>query len=647
MGRRSISRGAGGGDRLDFGVSCRALLVASLTSAAAVPALAEPQNLDTLSISELANTDVSSVIKTAQPLSSAPGAIYVITREEILRSGAKRLPEMLRLAPNLFVAQTSANTYVITARGFSGNAAAESFSDKLLVLIDGRTVYDPIFEGVNWEAQGILPENIDRIEVISGPGATLWGANAVNGVINVITRKSYDTQGGFAAVDGGNLEHGASLRYGGRISDDLTYRLYAMDFGGNDTVTSTGARARDHWSTPQGGFRFDWTPTGGDAVTVQGDAYDGSQAQLSELSGANLIGRWDHSWASGATLQVQAYFDRTFQGTDQTGGLPYWVDTYDLDVQHSFSANSRNDIVLGGGVRTSDYHIGQAVNFNFTPSRRKLDLSNIFIEDSYSVSNTVKLIGGFKLEDDPFSGVTPLPSLRLSWTPVASLTGWAAVSRAIRAPTPFDADPVEKLGSLVYLVGDPHFLPETLTAYEAGLRSQPIARASFSASIYFNLYDDLRSVELSNGGLPITWGNRMKGETHGFEAWGNYQAAAWWRLSASLNLLSEHLEFKDGASRLLGLAQAGDDPHAQAMLKSSMAGRRFSFDADLRYVDALPSPSVPAYVELNSRIGWDVTPRLQVALAGFNLLHDRHQEFPAPWAEAVPRSVLAELRGRF
>ncbi len=631
------------------GVRVATLALAAAVAFGAAQARAQSvEELQQLSIGELSNLDVSSVSKAAQPLSEAPASIFVITHDVIARYGATTVPEMLRLAPNLFVAQTSASDYVVTARGFSGNSQAQSFSDKLLVLIDGRTVYTPLFSGVYWDMQGVLPEDIDRIEVISGPGATLWGANAVNGVINIITRKSYETQGGFAEVGGGNLQRYAAARYGGRISPSLTWRAYVQEVYGTDTLTSTGAPASDHWSRPQGGFRLDWTPRASDTVTLQGDAYYGTEVATTSIGGGNLTARWNHNWAGGSNLQVQAFFDRVVRGTDNAGGSGFWQNIYDLDAQNSFRLGERNLIVWGGGVRFTQYKIAGAGSLQFSPPARTLDLENGFVQDTITLAKPLKLTLGLKLEDDPYAGLSVLPSARLAWTPSQSLMFWAAVSRAIRSPTPFDADVREFAGPTLFLKGNPAFETEKLTAYEVGVRAQPFSRFSFSASGFFNVYNDLRNIEFTPGSfVPLFWGNGMEGYTYGFEGWGQFQATNWWRLMAGLNLLSEHLKFEPGASTLLGIPQNVNDPSRQATLRSSMnLGPKVTLDADLRYVGVLPDPHVPSYVELNGRIGWAVTPKLELAVSGFNLLHDHHQEFPGP-AGQVPRSVFAEVRARF
>jgi iron complex outermembrane receptor protein len=299
-------------------------------------------------------------------------------------------------------------------------------------------------------------------------------------------------------------------------------------------------------------------------------------------------------------------------------------------------------------VRVSRYHIFSTASLIFDPPRRSLTLANVFVQDSVALTDTTKLILGLKLEDDPYVGVTALPSARFTWKAGANALLWAAVSRAIRSPTPFDRDVIEKDGATVFLKAH-DFQTEKLTAWELGARVQASATLSFSASGFYNVYSDLRNIEPTPITFtPLFWGNGMRGSTYGAEAWADWRPVDWWRLSAGLNLLEEDLEFRPGASTLLGVAQAGDDPEVQAQLKSFMnLGRRVTLDASLRYVDDLPDPRVPSYVELDGRIGFNLSDRVQLGVSGANLLHKRHQEFPAPAANAVPRSVLAEMRLAF
>lgn len=619
------------------------------------PIATEPQSLEdlrNLSIEQLGQVQVTSVAKQAQALSDAPAAIYVITHDQIVRSGAKTIPEVLRLAPNLQVYRTSASQYVITARGFDGSQAFQNFSNKLLVLIDGRSVYTPMFSGVYWDMQDVVVEDIDRVEVISGPGATLWGANAVNGVINIITRDASQTQGGQVDVAGGNLDGAVSVRYGGRIGGDLAYRLYFKETVSGATDLASGAKAHDSWSRPQGGFRLDWTPSAADSVTLQGDAFSAAEAEdggpNTDIQGRNLTARWDHDWGNGHASQFLAYYDYAERQTQSGGGDNggFYVNAYDLEAQDSFPLGGRNHVVWGAGARFSQYAIVNAHNLQFQPSKGTLKLFDGFVQDTLTLTDTARVVAGLKVENDPYSGISLLPDVRLSWNLSPEVLLWAAASRAIRSPTPFDDDVVEKVGGQVFLTGNPQFQPEKLTAFQLGARAQG-GRASLSVSAYYNIYDNLRSIEPAPVTfLPLYWGNGMRAETYGVEVWGDWQATPWWRLSPGIAAMHERFYFRPGATTMFGLTQAADDPAWQARLNSSMnLGRSVTFDVDLRYVDAAPNPRLPAYAEVNARIAWDLSRRLQLSLSGLNLLHARHIE--APGADYVPRSVLAELLWRF
>jgi iron complex outermembrane receptor protein len=612
--------------------------------------------LKTLSIEDLMKIEVTSVSKTGEPLSDAAAAVYVITREDILNSGAKSLPDILRLAPNLQVAQITASTFAITARGFNGPLAS-----KLLVLVDGRSVYTPLYSGVLWDAQDVLPEDIERIEVISGPGATLWGANAVNGVISITTRNTTDTLGGSLKLGGGNLEQRGSLQYGGKLSDAVSYRAYVDSFHYGHDVTELGANAKDDWHKSQGGFRLDWALPG-DLMTLQGDFYDGSEDKLTPpaqtTSGRNVLARWNHTFAGGSGLQIQAYYDYTAFTIPAVAGD--YLNTYDLDAQYSFSWGTRQSIVWGGGFRVQQDDaptiLSSSQVFLFSPQRRTLNLANIFVQDSISLTERLKLILGTKLEDDPYTGLEPLPSARLSWKVRDSDLLWAAVSRAVRAPSRIDRDISEVVGPLVFLRGG-DFQPEKLIAYELGYRAQPTVRSSLSISTFYNVYTDLRSAELSAGGtLPVTFGNRMKGDTYGVEMWGSYQVNDWWRLGAGANWLHENLHFEPGSSGIGGTGLAGNDPSYQVSARSTMTlSRNWLVNLDLRRIGALPNPASPSYTELDAHIGWAVSSSMEITLTGANLIHPHHLEFgtvPAPLqlgptGVETGRSVFIDGRWRF
>lgn len=607
------------------------------------------RELSRLSLEELAKVEVTSVSKAAQSLNAAPAAIYVITREEILRSGVTSIPEALRLAPNLQVTQVTAGSYAISARGFGDKREVQTQANKLLILIDGRSVYSPLFSGVFYDAQDIMMEDVERIEVISGPGATLWGANAMNGVINIITRSAADTQGTVVHAGAGNQENAASARYGGTLGANGSYRVYGKAFERNSLELQDGSSAHDRLKKTQGGVRADWTH-GHDSWTAQGDVYDAEQNELSlsniSFSGANVLGRWDHTTDT-SQLMIQAYYDHT-ERESPSEGAPFEFDTYDLEIQHSFALGSSHQIVWGAGKRMHDYDVDNSGALQFRPGHRTLDLANVFAQDVIAVSDRVRLTVGLKLEDNPYSGWSGLPDLRLSWSASDKTMLWAAASRAIRSPTPLDADVAEIVGGTPFLVGNPDFQNEKVTAYEIGYRGLPTDTLSLSASVFYDEYDDLRTVEITPVTLlPLIWGNRLKGETYGVEGWADIQVASWWRISPGLRTLHKDLRFKEGAIRLLGVEQAGNDPSWRAYLKSSMdLGSDITFDAFARYVDALPDPHTDSYFELSMRVAWDVSPSWQVSLSGFNLAHERHVEYAPPTGMQIERSFFIEARWR-
>jgi iron complex outermembrane recepter protein len=604
--------------------------------------------LSRMSLEELAKVEVISVSKTAQSLSSAPATIYVITREEILRAGVLSIPEALRLAPNMQITQLTSADYSNGARGFAGAPDVQNFSNKILILIDGRSVYSPLFSGVAYDAQDVLMDDIERIEVISGPGATLWGANAMNGVINIITRKATDSQGALLRLDGGSEEQDVSARYGGSLGEKAAYRVYAKWFDRGATEFENGDSAQDEWNKVQVGFRLD-ADAGNDAFMIAGDYQRATQSFLAtedvSFSGANVLGRWEHNGDRVAT-RVQLYLDR-IDRERPPDGLAYDIDNVDLDFQQSMSAGARQQLIWGLGRRYNDYHtVNNALAF--VPDHRTLELTNLFVQDSIALTDELKLIAGVKFEDNSYSDWSVLPDLRLAWAPNGHALFWLAGSRAIRAPTPFDTDVQETVGGQLFVVGDPAFKPEKVTAYELGYRGQPDSTVSVSASVFYNEYDDLRTIEITPVVfLPLRWGNLMEGHAYGAEAWLDIQLASWWRIQPGFRSLHKRLRFSEGASQLVGVRQAGDDPSSRYTLKSSMDFGRLSIDALLRRVAALPDPALDEYTELSARFAWRASDHLEIAVKGFNLLNETHREYADPQGREIRRSVMAELRYSF
>jgi iron complex outermembrane receptor protein len=603
------------------------------------------RELTRMSLEELANLEVTSVSKTVQKLSSAPAAIYVVTREEILRSGARSIPEALRLAPNLQVLQFGSSSYGITARGFGDKRDVQTQSNKLLILIDGRTVYSPLFSGVFYDAQDVVMEDIERIEVISGPGATLWGANAMNGVINVITRSAASSRGLLAKAGSGNQESAVNVRYGDNIGN-TAYRVYAKGFERGSNELADGASAHDRWSNVQGGFRADWR-SDASTLTLQGDAYqiNSSVPNLDSISGrgANTIARWERA-TERSHLSVQAYYDWTKREAPPDGAS-FELHTYDFEAQQSIALGAHH-IVWGFGKRQNDYRVTSVGQLQFSPRSNSLSLTNIFAQDTFSLG-AFELTAGLKLEDNPYSDWEALPDLRVSYLATEDIMLWAAASRGIRSPTPFDVGVLEFVGPDLFLRGNPDFRSEQVDAYQLGYRHQPNSAVSVSINAFYNDYDDLRSIELSPATfIPLYWGNGIVGSTYGVEAWANFQVMSWWRIAPGFRLLHKRLRFDEGASELLGVEQSGNDPRTQASLKSSIdIGHKVTFDAFLRYVNELPDPQLDEDFQLSVRVAWNLSTSLQLSLTGFNLLDEQHVEYPM--GTYIPRSFFAEIRWQY
>lgn len=638
------------GHALNYGKLCTvaAACLWSQTAMAQPAGVSEAADtLQTLSLEDLADLEVTSVSRTPQPLSSAPAAIFVITQQDIHRSGAQGIPDVLRLAPNLTVAQTGSGEYDISARGMSGNEAFQNFPNKLLVLIDGRSVYTPLFSGVYWDAQHVPLETIDRVEVISGPGAALWGPNAVNGVVNIITRNAAETPGAYARLTAGAEQTSAGLRLGSKLNDAAHYRVYVDGLWQSDTNTVGGPSANDSRRRLQAGFRFDAALSGRDAFVLQGDIYEGRKDQLGadqDIAGHNILARWSRSEPDGSELSVQGYYDYYQRLNEAQGVARLELSTWSLEAQQRFGLWNGHDIVIGGGMRSEDYTVTGTASLLFDPASRTLTRANLFIQDTVRLSDSVQLTAGLKAEDDPFEDVALLPNLRIAWTPFEDFLVWGAVSRAIRSPTPFDRDVRENVGGVLFLRGNEDFQSEQLIAYELGLRVQPVSNATVSGTFFHHDYDDLRSIEITDVTfLPLVWGNGMAGEASGLEVWADLDVTPWWRLSASYAYVDTDFAFKAGASGLGGVQQGGVDPPHRATIGSAFDLGALKADARLRYVDALTYSDVPSYIELDARLGWQIQDGVELAVVGRNLLDDAHLERPAP-ASLAPREIMAELR---
>ena len=576
-----------------------------------------------LSLEQLADIVVTSVSRREQQLSDAPASVYVITADDIRRAGVRSLPEALRLAPNLQVARADANQYAITARGF-GNVLA----NKLLVMIDGRTVYSPLFSGVFWEAHDVMLEDVDRIEVVSGPETTLWGTNAVNGVINVITKPAQATQGTLVAGGGGNRDWQASARYGG-VAPGGHYRLHARFTDLADTERANGTSVFDASRRARIGFRYDGT---GDrnAWTVIADAYTGDIDQPGggrDIDGGNLLVRWQRTLENGAALDVQAYYDRS--RLDQ-GSFRDDLDTFDVDAQARMRIANRHMLVAGGGYRLQrDRTRGGAAQV-FVPADRDLHTAYAFAQDEYEAGDTVALIGGIKVEHNSYTGAEFLPNLRLRWQAMRDLVVWAAASRAVRAPSRIDREFFVPGAPPFVLNGGPDFASEVANVYEAGVRGQLAPRLSYSLTAFHHDWKRLRSVE-PRPGVGLVFANGIEGSTRGVEGWATLYPMPGWRLSGGGTLLRQRLHPRAGVVDLGGLAALGNDPKHSFVVRSSHdLPHRQELDVMLRYVGERPNPVLPAYTAVDIRWGWHVNERVELSLVAENVGDARHAEWGAP-----------------
>ncbi len=674
---------AGGAAKISFqplqrGLRYKCLLAAAqlcifpvLAAAQAVENPTSPSELKKLSLEELADIEVTSVSKRPEKLSGTASAIQVITADEIRRSGATSIPEALRLADNLDVAQVNAHDWAITARGFN-----TSLANKLLVLIDGRTVYTPLFSGVFWERQDYLLADIDRIEVISGPGGTLWGANAVNGVINIITKSANDTQGTYLETGAGTqLKDFAGVRYGGAVAPGVAFRIYGEYFNRGDEIRADGASNNDAWHKGQGGFRVDAGLSQQDALTLQGDFYRGDEGiatgGAAGISGGNLLGRWSHTLSTDADWTLQVYYDRTHLSDPipallinsltlaPAGILTDDLDTYDIDFQNHLRLDERNHLVWGLGFRYTHDVVVNAPALAFLPPVLNQNLYSAFVQDELTLRENLFFTLGTKLEHNDYTGFEVEPSARLQWNFATNQMLWAAVSRAVRTPSRIDHDLSEPAppAPIILLEGSPDFTSEAVIAHELGYRAELGSRATASVSTFFNEYEDVRSTSLTPTTLlPLVFRNNLEGNTRGVELSTTVQLADAWRVRGGYDILKEDIHTKPGQTDLNNAQNETADPEQWLSLRSSLdLPHATEFDTTLRWVDTRILNSgptvgpVPSYWELDVRLGWHPTDSTEVSIVGQNLLHDHHPEygFPSPTRPEIERSLYGKIVWRF
>src|SRR5881396_3716786 len=611
---------------------------------------ASAEALKKLSIEQLMNLEVTSVSRRPERLAQAASAIQVITQQDIRRSGASSLPEALRLVTNLQVAQINSRDWAISARGFNSTTA-----NKLLVLIDGRTVYTPLYSGVFWDVQDVPLGDVDRIEVISGPGATLWGANAVNGVINVITKRARETQGLVVSGGGGTELRGfGTTRYGGALGSHVNYRIYGKGWAREPSVLPGGQDATDDWHMEQAGFRLDWDASTINQVTMQGDLYDGriSQATAGDIavSGGNVVAKWSHTVSANSAVTAQLYYDRTNRNIPGTFGED--LDIYDVDLQHATRLGARQDVVWGLGYRLINDRVANSSMLAFLPPGVARQWFSGFVQDEIAlVPNRLHVALGTKIEHNDYVGFEVQPSGRVNWRPNPSGTLWAAVSRALRSPSRIDRELFAPAQPPYFLAGGPGFHSEEELAYELGYRHQEGSLA-LSVATFYSRYYGLRSLEQTNppAATPIVIGNGQDGESYGAELTADYRVTDRWRLRAGYAELRVHVWPNPGSTDRSGGASESHTPDRQFFLNSSVDLRAdLRFDAGLRAIDDITNQQVPAYAELNATLTWQPTSNLDLSLVGQNLLHRRHVEFGAPGAtrREIERGVYGAVAWRF
>jgi iron complex outermembrane receptor protein len=663
----------------------RKLVGIALLAVSARPAcVAQPPDLTQKSLEDLMNIEVTSVSKKEQRTSQVAAAVFVISKKDIRHSGALNIPDLLRMVPGLDVAQIDIGKWAISARGFNGQ-----YSNKLLVLIDGRTVYTSIFAGVFWDSQNVSLDTIERIEVIRGPGAAVWGSNAVNGVINIITRSANDTQGGYLNAGLGTQTTGSeTISYGGKAHGIGAYRISAEGFHYNSLPTFSGLDGKDDWRVIHGGFRTDSALSARDSLTTEGDAYQGIAGEIATTpvsllpsetatvalhdiySGWNLLGRWNRTISSRSDTSLQVYFDRTNRA-DTTYSLG--VNTFDIDFQQHVLLGERQDIVWGLGYRLSSDDTGYALRISYTPEDRYTRLFSVFGQDEIVIRpDRLHLSLGGRVEHNDYTGFDFQPSARMVWTPDSKNTVWGAISGAERTPSRSDtairvnyaALPGPTLPVLVSLFGNPNKKNERLTAFEVGYRNAWTSQFSVDATAFYNRYRDVDSVEPRPISLeanpapvhilvPSLFGNGLHGETHGIELFANWNVTSFWNLSPGYSFISMHLHPFAGSQDFADASgDEGGTPDHQAQLRSNVRlPHNLQWNTSAYFVNRLPAVSIPSYTRVDTGLIWHAGERVSMSVVGQNLLKNLHPEYAGPSAtvqtDLMRRAAYAKITWTF
>ncbi|GAB4511924.1 MAG: TonB-dependent receptor plug domain-containing protein [Sulfuricaulis sp.] len=596
-----------------------------------------------LTLEDLADIDVYSASRRLEPIQGVPSAIFVLTNEDIRRSRATSVPEVLRLVPGVQVARVDANKWAVSIRGFNGRTA-----NKLLVLIDGRSIYDPLFSGVLWESQDVILEDVDRIEVIRGPGGTLWGANAVNGVINIITKHARETQGGLVAAGAGTEERGFGTgRYGWQPTDGQYARVYAKSFERGAGFSPTG-NPHDQTQMNRGGFRWDADANADDTVRISGDWYTAEASERNSATvtqdvdhrGGNLLANWTRKLSATENFHVQFYYDRIELDNVQLGEKR---NTYDFEFQHGFTLLQDHQLVWGLGYRDTRDDIRNGLLIAVDPTRRHDQTTSAFIQDTITlIPERWHLIMGTKFENNEYSDSEWQPNVRLAWTPTAQQTWWASASRAVRVPSRLEAD-------LVYLgnrLGD-GVVAEHIQAYEFGHRRLLTKDLWGDVAVFYNNYENLLTIEQS-----LQFSNQMQARTYGVELAARWQVTPSWRLDGGYTYLNMNLDV-DASSTTTTQPSTTErsNPHYQWTLRSALdIVRNLQFDTTLRVVDDLPALQVPAYTALDLGLSWFSQHDLELSLVAQNLLDNHHPEQTIAangTGTEVQRGYYAKLTWRF
>ena len=593
--------------------------------------------LKQLTIEELLDLDVTLPLRRDERVMDAPSSVVVVTNEDLRRQGAVTLPEALLYVPGVHVSRFTGSSWIVASRGF-----ASTSSNKLLVMIDGRSVYSPLFSGVFWNQLDTVLFDLDRVEVVRGPGASLWGSNAVNGVINVVSKRAADTQGLQLSVGGGAEEQFYSAaRYGGRAGAGH-YRVHGKFFNRDAANLANDVDADDGQRYGLGGFRLDVGPLA-NALTLQGDVYrttsDTPSAADIEASGANVLARWTRRPSARSELQLQTYFDRTHRVVpNQTEETRH---TFDVDLQHSLALGGRHVLNAGASYRRSADETVASPLLSFEPPERVTDLITAFVQDEFAITPTVTLVAGTKIERNDYTGVEWQPSVRARWLPNARHTVWGAVSRAVRMPTRFDTDVRVFQGPVLIATGNPDFESEELVAIEAGYRTRPHPTLAVDVSVFRNWYDDLRSQEFT--GTLVVIANELNDTSVGGAVAATFQPRPWVRVMGSYSWLRHDLSLDPGSTDVYrGLFETIDPDYMADFSVRLDLPRRFELDVMSRHVGALPQivaqiPGTPAYSEASVRLGWRFSSRFEASLVGRDLLNADHVEFISPTSNRVTR----------